>query len=196
MIDFYFDIGSPYSYLCATQIDGVAAKHGHKVSWRPFLLGAVFKASGNEMPARIPTKAKWMLGDLSHWAEVYQVPFHFPAIFPANSLRAMRACCFAETKGRLRELAMSLFSAYWTRGVDPSSDAGLRQAAASSGLDGAQLIEAIDTQAIKDKLRANTETAIAAGAFGAPTMIFDGQLLWGNDRLVVLDHLLAKSSSP
>jgi 2-hydroxychromene-2-carboxylate isomerase len=195
MIDFYFDIGSPYSYLCATQIDGVAAKHGAKVNWLPFLLGAVFKSSGNEMPARIPTKAQWMFRDLAHWAEVYKVPFHFPAVFPVNTLRAMRACCFAETKGRVRELAMSLYGEYWTRGIDPSSEEGLLHASAAAGLRGSEVLAAIETQPIKDRLRAHTQKAIDAGAFGAPTMIFEGQLLWGNDRLVVLDHLLAKSSA-
>jgi 2-hydroxychromene-2-carboxylate isomerase len=192
-IDFYFDVGSPYSYLAATQIDAVARKHGNDVSWRPFLLGAVFKATGNEMPARVPAKAKWMLADLGQWAELYNVPFQFPASFPPNTVRAMRACCVAETKGKARAFAMPLFSGYWTRGVDPSSDEGLGLAATAAGLDPAEVLAAVETQPVKDALRANTDRAIAAGAFGAPAMVFEGKLLWGNDRLALLDHLLAKA---
>jgi 2-hydroxychromene-2-carboxylate isomerase len=194
MLDFFFDVGSPYSYLCATQIDGVAGKHGATVRWRPFLLGAVFKAAGNDQTFRVPTKAKWMLDDLKQWAELYDEPFQFPALFPANTIRAMRACCFAETKDRVRGMAMALFSGYWTRGIDPSSEEGIRQGCMTAGLDPVEVFAAVESQPIKDKLRAHTDDALKAGAFGAPTILCDGKLLWGNDRLVILDHLLAKAN--
>ena len=58
-IEFFFDIGSSYSYLAATQMEGVAERTKVPVRWRPFLLGGVFKATGNDMPARLPAKAKW-----------------------------------------------------------------------------------------------------------------------------------------
>jgi 2-hydroxychromene-2-carboxylate isomerase len=192
-IDFYFDVGSPYSYLCATQIDAVAAKHGVDVRYRPFLLGAVFKASGNEMPARVPAKAKWMLADLARWAELYKVPFQFPASFPPNTVRAMRACCAADAKGKVRSMALALFTGYWTRDVDPSSDEAIAQASLASGLDAAEILAAVTTQPVKDRLRANTDEALAAGAFGAPTIVYQDTLFWGNDRLIQLDHFLTKA---
>lgn len=190
-IDFFYDIGSPYSYLCATQIDGVARKHGREVSWRPMLLGAVFKATGNEMPARVPAKAKWMLADLQMWAESYGVPFAFPASFPPNTVKAMRACVFAAERGKVRELSLALFEGYWAHGIDPSSEDGLRKAAAIAGLDANEVLAGIDTQAVKDALRKSTDEAIARGVFGAPAMLVGEHLFWGNDRLGLLDRLLA-----
>jgi 2-hydroxychromene-2-carboxylate isomerase len=195
-IDFYYDIGSPYSYLCATQIDGVADKHGREVHWKPMLLGAVFKATGNEMPARVPAKAKWMLQDLKLWAKSYGVPFVFPASFPPNTVRAMRACSFAAERGKVRELSLALFEGYWARGVDPSSEEGLQKAAAVAGLPIADVLAAIETQPIKDALRKTTDAAIARGVFGAPAMVLGDYLFWGNDRLALLDPVLAGDRTP
>jgi 2-hydroxychromene-2-carboxylate isomerase len=195
-IDFYYDIGSPYSYLCATQIDGVADKHGREVHWKPMLLGAVFKATGNEMPARVPAKAKWMLQDLKLWAKSYGVPFVFPASFPPNTVRAMRACSFAAERGKVRELSLALFEGYWARGVDPSSEEGLQKASAVAGLPIADVLAAIETQPIKDALRKTTDAAIARGVFGAPAMVLGDYLFWGNDRLALLDQVLAGDLTP
>lgn len=193
-IDFYFDVGSPYSYLGATQIDAIAAKHGATVRYKPFLLGAVFKATGNVTPANLSAKAKWACADLYAWAELYGVPFQFPASFPPNTVRAMRACCAAEEHGKTRQLAMALFTGYFTRGIDPSSQEGLTLASKSVGLDPASVLAAIETAPVKAALRANTDEALAAGAFGAPSMVYRGTLLWGNDRLAMLDHLLGKGA--
>lgn len=190
-IEFFYDIGSPYSYLCATQIDGVAAKHGREVRWRPMLLGAVFKATGNDMPARVPAKAKWMLQDLALWAKAYRVPYAFPPSFPPNTVRAMRACVFASERGKVREMSLALFDGYWARGVDPSSAEGIGQASAAVGLSADEVLAAIDTQPIKDGLRKSTDEAIARGAFGAPAIAVGDHLFWGNDRLPLLDRLLA-----
>jgi 2-hydroxychromene-2-carboxylate isomerase len=190
-VEFFFDVGSPYSYLCATQIDAVAAKHGADVTWRPMLLGAVFKATGNEMPARVAAKATWMLSDLAMWAKHYRVPFTFPSSFPPATLRAMRASSFAEGSDKVRPLAKALFEGYWVRGVDPSSDEGLTQACKSAGLDAAEVLAAVDTQTVKDALRKSTDEAVKRGAFGAPTVFVGERMFWGNDRLPLLDRLLA-----
>src|SRR5262245_11006016 len=195
-IEFFYDIGSPYSYLCATQIDGVAGKHGREVRWRPMLLGAVFKATGNEMPARVPAKAKWMLSDLVLWARSYGVPFSFPPSFPPNTVRAMRACTFAAERGKSRQMSLALFEGYWARGLDPSSAEGLEKAAASVGIDAAELLAAIEAQPIKDAPRKSTDEAIARGVFGAPAIVVGGQLFWGNDRLPLVDRMLAGDLSP
>jgi 2-hydroxychromene-2-carboxylate isomerase len=190
-IEFFYDIGSPYSYLCATQIDGVARKHGQEVRWRPMLLGAVFKATSNEMPARVPAKAKWMLQDLTLWAKSYGVPFVFPPSFPPNTVRAMRACIFAGERGKVRELSLALFEGYWARGLDPSSVEGLGHASAAAGLTASEVLAATETQPIKDALRKSTDDAIARGVFGAPAIFVGNQLFWGNDRLPLVDRLLA-----
>lgn len=189
-IEFFFDVGSPYSYLAAELIGGVAERTGVPVRWRPFLLGAVFKASGNEMPARIPAKARWMLEDLRGWARLHEVPFRMASRFPLNTLRTQRALCAAALsagEGAVPAYALALFQAYWVDDRDVSSDAELAVLADAAGLDGSAIVAAIDAPATKDALRANTDDAVARGAFGAPTCFYGGAMFWGHDRLALLE---------
>jgi 2-hydroxychromene-2-carboxylate isomerase len=137
-----------------------------------------------------------MLGDLDLWAKLYGVPFRFPALFPANSIKAQRACVFAQQRGGCGKLALALFEAYWVRGQDPASVETVSEAARAAGLEPSEVLAAIETPAVKDGLRASTDEAVARGAFGAPTMFLEGTMLWGNDRLPMLDALLGGSLRP
>lgn len=189
-VEFFYDIGSPYTYMAATQMDGLGKRTGAEVIWRPFLLGGVFKAVGNEMPARVAAKAKHMLQDLVRWSRHYDVPFQFSSRFPQNGLRAMRACTFAEQKGKSREFAMAVFKAYWVDDLDITSDETLSACARSAGLDPKELLAACDSPAVKDQLRRNTDEAVARGAFGAPTVFVGDLMFWGNDRLHFVEEAL------
>ena len=192
-IEFFFDIGSSYSYLAATQMAGVAQRTGLPVRWRPFLLGAVFKSTGNEMPARVPAKAKWMLGDMERWSAHYKIPFAFPTRFPLLTLRTQRALAAAERTGlSVEPFALALFRAYWAENQDVTGDAAISAAATSAGLDGPAIVAAIDAPETKDHLRATTDEAIKRGAFGAPSMFVGDALFWGNDRLHLLEEHVAR----
>lgn len=175
-VDFYFDIASPYSYLASTQVDRLAAEAGVELRWTPFLLGGVFKAVGNEPPATLAARASWMLRDLDAWAASYGVPFRFSPSFPMNSLLPMRALAGLSGEA-LRGASRRLFAATWADGLDPSQPDVLID------LLGAEVAALAAVQASKDQLRANTDRAIAAGAFGAPTFVVGQQLFFGNDRL-------------
>jgi 2-hydroxychromene-2-carboxylate isomerase len=192
VVELFYDVASAYSYLASTQIERVVTKHGASVHWRPFLLGAVFKATDNKPPASVAAKGPWMLKDLARWAEMYGIGFNFPSSFPPNSVRAMRACVAADAHGKVRDFSTALFDGYWIEDRDPSSDAAIDAAATRAGIDGPALRAATETQPVKDALRANTDEAIARGAFGAPTMFLGDVMLWGNDRLPMLEHLLAR----
>ena len=195
-VELFFDIGSPYSYLAATQIEAVAAGTGALVRWRPFLLGAVLKATGNEMPARVAAKARWMLDDLSRWAARYGVPWKMPSRFPLNTLRTQRALAAAvrlNGEEAVGPFALVLFRAYWAEDKDVSSDAEIRAAAAAVGLDPDAVIEAIDAQEVKDALRATTDEAVRRGAFGAPTVFVGDAMFWGNDRLDLVEDELRRA---
>src|SRR5215467_5068210 len=103
-IEFFYDIGSPYSYLAPTQIDSVAARAQAELVSRPFLLGGILNSAGNTMPFSVPSKARYMLADLHRWAHAYEVPFRFTSRFPQNTLRAIRAFKFATKAGAGRPL--------------------------------------------------------------------------------------------
>jgi 2-hydroxychromene-2-carboxylate isomerase len=194
VIELFFDVGSSYSYLAATQMEKVTARTGVPVRWRPFLLGAVFKATGNDLPIRVPTKARWMIHDMTLWAHHYGIPFRVPSRFPLNTLRTQRALAGVERSAQAAALpafALALYRAYWAEDQDVTTDAVIGAAATSAGLDAATVIAAIDAQETKDLLRATTDEAVKRGAFGAPAMFVGDALFWGNDRIPLLEQYLA-----
>ncbi len=89
-LEYFFDFGSPTSYLAWTQLPGLVAETGAELVWRPMLLGGVFKATGNASPVSVPAKGRWMSGDIARWAARYAVPFRFNPHFPINTLTLMR----------------------------------------------------------------------------------------------------------
>lgn len=193
VVDFWFDLSSPYSYLAATQLPALAARHGATVRWRPMVLAAVFEAAGNRMPAVSPPKARWMLTDLARWSKAYGVPFTLNARFPLNTIPAMRLVLVAERHGAAEAVALDLFRRTWALDQDPN--AHLAEVAAAAGLpEGAAA--AVQDPAIKAALKASTDEAIAEGVFGAPAMVVGGELFWGNDRLPHLEAALVGRGDP
>ena len=175
-MDLYFDIGSPYSYLAFQRLPAMAAEVGVEVSYRPFLLGAVFKSTGNAMPALVPARATYMLEDLRRWSAHTGVPLRFPAFFPVNSLLPMRALCTFD-QSEVRAMAERIFVSYWVENQD------VGQADVLSNLIGAEAVAGASEPEVKLQLRTHTDEAIRLGAFGAPTMVVDGEIFFGNDRL-------------
>lgn len=189
-VEFFWDAASPYTYLAATQIDALAARTGAVIAWKPFLVGKVFEGSNNRMPASVPAKAKHMFKDLQLWAKLYGVPLTMPKVFPVNSVLAGRVGLAADALGRGGAFAQSVMKAYWADGHDIGQAEHVAAAAAAVGLDADALLAQAQEPAIKDRLRANTEDALARGAFGAPTFFVGKQMFWGNDRLVLLEGVL------
>lgn len=194
-VDFYFDLSSPYSYLAATQLGPLAARYGAAVRWKPVVLAAVFQAAGNVMPAQSPPKARHMLVDLERWARRYGVPFVMSSHFPVNAIKPERMIVAAQPTGRAAELGLGLFRAMWVDDQNISDPAVMRAVATAAGLDADALLAAIETPAVKDGLRANTDEAIARGVFGAPAMFVDDELFWGNDRLHFLEDALREATA-
>jgi len=190
-IDFFFDLSSPYSYLAATQLPSLAARAGAEVAWRPMVLGAVFKATGNVMPATCAPKARNMLDDLGRWAAHYGVPFRFTTRFPVNAMKAMRMIA-AVDETQAAALSRALFDALWVDDRDLTDEKELLAIGERAGVDAAKALAATETQPVKDRLRAFTDEAIRRGAFGAPAMFVGDQLFWGNDRLHFVEEALAK----
>jgi 2-hydroxychromene-2-carboxylate isomerase len=193
VVDFYFDLSSPYSHLASTQVAGLHERTGAEVRWRPVVVSAIFKAAQNTMPAASPPKASYMFDDLKRWATRYGVPFRFSPRFPINAMKAHRMICAAELghgQAEAGTLGRRLFEAVWVDDLDITDGAELVRLADGCGLPGAALAAATETQPVKDRLRANTDEAIARGAFGVPAFVHDGVLYWGNDRLDFLEGAL------
>lgn len=191
-IEFFWDAASPYTYFASTQIEAIAERYGASVEWRPFLIGAAFKATGNAPPAiAVPAKGKYMMTDLKLSAGYLGIPVTMPPSFPINSLLPMRFAVAAMRGDKGPELSKAVMKAHWGEGKDVSQPEVLTEIATGLGLDGEALLAATQDQAIKDELKSNCDSAIERGAFGAPTFFVGETMLWGHDRLPVLEALLA-----
>lgn len=194
-VTFFFDLSSPYSYLAATQIEDVIRRGRGELVWTPIVLGALFKETGNSMPAAVAAKGAWMLQDLKLWADYYEVPFKMSPHFPVNAMTAHRLIIAAQQQGapNVGALVRALFDAIWVHGLDVTQPEVLAELLAEQGLDADELLTAATSQPVKDKLRQNTQQAQDQGAFGAPTFIIGDTLIWGNDRLHFVEAKLLQA---
>jgi 2-hydroxychromene-2-carboxylate isomerase len=183
-VEFFWDVASPYSYLASTQLFRLP-----DVRYRPFLLGGVFKATDNRMPASVPAKARYLLHDLRRWADAYAVPMVLPPdiVFPINSIEPMRVAVCCDELGKGAAYCHALFARYWGQGQDVSDAKVLATVLADIGLDAGAVLARASTQETKDRLRQHTDEAVTRGAFGAPTFFVGEQMFWGNDRI---EHIL------
>ncbi|AKT37349.1 2-hydroxychromene-2-carboxylate isomerase [Chondromyces crocatus] len=191
-VDFWFDLSSPYAYFGATQIDAIAARHGAKVNYRPFLLGALFKSIGTPMVPLFSlsdAKRRYIGTDIVRWADVHGVPFRFPSRFPMNTIKPLRMLLALDEAAR-PPLIHALFRAYWGDDRDISDDATLTDIATREGFDPAPLLAANRDENVKAKLHEATQEAIHLGVCGAPTFIVNGLLFWGQDRLLFVEKAL------
>jgi len=195
-VEFFFDLASPVSYLASTQLEGFSERTGAEVQWRPFLLGGVFKATGNRSPiyTEVANKRAYIDADLPAWAEHYGVPFRFPSVFPTNSLTAMRGAIAAQRLGRLLEYARAGFRAHFADDEDLADIAVLERIAEHAGIDRAEFLALIEDPEVKQALKAATDEAVARGAFGAPTFFWRDCMFFGNDRLGLLEATLRKNA--
>lgn len=184
-VEFFFDLGSPASYLAYTQLPAICRESGAALVYRPMLLGGVFQATGNASPAMIPAKGRYMLRDLARFAERYGVPMRFNPHFPLNTLTLMRLLVALQLKQpqRFEKGLQALFQAIWVDGANLGDPATVAEVLTAAGLDAHALQAQIAEQEVKDALKATTEEAVKRGVFGAPTCFVDGEMFFGQDRL-------------
>ena len=190
-LEFFFDCLSPYSYLAATQLEALASRTGARVEWRPFLLGAVFKATGNAPPSAVAAKIPYMYNDLGRWLRRYGLPeLQWPEHWPINSLRANRLALVAGEHGKLPPYVLRTFRALFAEGRDIGQSDVLTDILVDVGLDPQACLARSEHQDIKDRLRQHTDEAVARGAFGAPTFFIGEDMYVGNDRLAFVEEAL------
>jgi 2-hydroxychromene-2-carboxylate isomerase len=194
-IEFWFDFSSPYGYIAGERIEALAARHSRTVDWHPVLLGVVFKHSGGAPLTTLPMKADYALHDFPRSAAFHGVDYRHPSPFPVSSMAAARAfhAAMAVDATVGGTLARALMRAYFVDGIDisdPETTLAVTQRA-GLGLDIAALREAMGSALIKERTRAETETAIARGVFGSPFIIVDGEAFWGVDRIEQVERWLA-----
>lgn len=191
-IEFYFDFVSPYAYLASERIDALAANYGRKVKWRPVLLGPICQALGTVPLIQQTDKSGYSVHDFARSARFMGIPYTHPAKFPIGSVAAARAYYWLHESdcARARDFAHRVFRAYFTEGRDISDATVVADLAVAAGANRTEVESGMQDQAVKDRLRKETDDAVARSMFGAPWIVVDNEAFWGADRLPQIDKWL------
>jgi 2-hydroxychromene-2-carboxylate isomerase len=177
---FYFDLGSPYSYLAAERVNSLLPV---VPVWQPVLLGAIFNARGHGSWSQTDEREAGM-AEVERRAREYGLPeIRWPDPWPGNTLTAMRAATFAQQTGRTVAFALAAFRQAFAGGRDLSDVDNVLLAAAACELHPRAVLTGIEMKSVKEQLRDATDEAIARGVMGVPSIAVGGQVFWGDDRL-------------
>lgn len=193
-IDFYFDFSSPYSYIASEWIPALAARHGRTVRWHAILLGVTFQAAELKSPVSYPIKREYSLRDFARSARFEGVPYRHPEPFPIPTQNAARVFWWLHDSAgadAASAWARAGLRAFFTRGVPLNEAAALKALAAEAGLDADAAERAWGDAPWKERLKRANDEALAAGVFGAPFFVVDGEPFWGNDRRPQIERWLA-----
>lgn len=195
-VEFYFDFGSPTAYLAHRRLLQFNAAYDLNIDYRPMLLGGVFKATGNTSPVTVPAKANYMLEhDLPRFAERYGVVLRFNPHFPINTLNLMRGAIAAHRLDCFDRFAYVVFKAIWAEGHNMGDMDIVMQVLLDADLDADAIMSKASEDEVKQSLVANTDAAVVRGVFGAPTMFFEGEMYFGQDRLDFIEVALKADES-
>jgi len=197
VVEFYFGLGSRYSYLAASQLGALAAATGAAFDWLPVDSAKLIEARGDN-----PFKAGKAAGqydwdyrrrDAEAWAEYYGIAFREPhGRLALDPELLSRAAVTARRLGAVEGYARALFAAIFVEERTRIDGAVCAELAERAGLDRARFEAELDSRASRAEQERILRQALARGAFGVPTFIADGRLFWGNDRLVLLRHHLMR----
>lgn len=189
--EFFYDYTSPTAYIGDYAARAVAQRSGAEMIYRPMFLGGVMQATGNQPPGMVAAKGKYMGADIPRCAARYNLPFTFNPAFPLKTLAILRATLGLEGAD-LAKFRDACWSHIW--GADGPKNLGepgeLKAMCANIGLDGDRILAMGRDSALKAKLIANTEEAVARGVFGAPTYFVGDEMFFGHDRLDYVEELV------
>ncbi|MCR8958769.1 2-hydroxychromene-2-carboxylate isomerase [Variovorax sp. S2] len=184
-VDFFFDVGSPASYLAWTQLPGLCASHGADLVYRPMLLGGVYQATGNASPTAVPVKGRYTQMDYERHARRYGVPLKGNPHFPIITLFLMRAVTGVQLRRpeQLQQLLGCVFKALWVDALDLNDAQLTANALIAGGFDPGDIERLAQDPETKAALKATTQEAVERGVFGAPTLFVGDHMFFGQDRM-------------
>lgn len=191
-IKFYFDTISPYAWLAWRPLKEIATRHNAILEPVPVLFAGLLKANGQLGPAEIPRKRLWLIKDVMRRADTQGLKVNPPPTHPFNPLLALRVASAEMDQNTKHNLTVGLLDGAWLHGKDLSDPRVVEEVCSSVGLNGKQLVQqANEDEQLKNKVKKQTEDAIAAGAFGVPTTNVNGELFWGSE-VDTMNHIESK----
>lgn len=196
LVTYWFAVQSPFVYLGHERTLELCRRHGATIDFKPFDIAKVFAATGGVPLSQRPQARKdYRLAELRRWSAYLKLPLHLnPKFFPVSGEPASKmilAAAAAHGEDAALKLASACTSAVWAHEGNIADADSLCAIADAAGLPGRALLEASQRDEFAARYAANTEAAIASGVFGAPSFSYNGELLWGQDRLDFLDRALA-----
>jgi 2-hydroxychromene-2-carboxylate isomerase len=190
VIELFFDFISPYSYLAWTQTRASSARVGREIEPRPVLFAGILNALGTKGPAEVPARRAYVMKDILRAAHRVGVTVVPPPAHPFNPLPSLRVAALDLERDLRWRIIDALFAATWAggNGIDTAEKIGavLRQI----GADDVKLLQRAQEPEAKERLRRNTDEAIARGAFGVPTFFVGDEMFFGFDSLPWLEAFL------
>lgn len=192
IIEFYFDLGSPYSYLAFHQIQKIATEKKAEIIWKPILLGGIFKATGNSSPMSIAAKARYSKKDMQRWSKYWNIPIQVNPYFPINTLMLMRLLTAVQLyqPEHFVQIATGLFNAMFGEPRNLNDQHVFIQVITELGLSTETVQAWLNDEKVKGQLKFLTEQAVERGVFGAPTFFVRDELYWGVDHLHFVEMAL------
>ena len=188
---FFFDFISHNAYLAWTQLPRLEETYGVHIEPVAVLFAGLLQANDQLGPAEVPPKARWMGRNVMRKAAILGVPLNPPVHHPYNPLPSLRICCLGLQPEDQRRLIDGLFQAIWVDGRHIAEETVVADVAQAAGLDGETLLHETHEPRIKQRLRQQTDQAIAQGVFGVPTMIVHDELFFGYDDFPYMEMVLA-----
>ena len=196
-IDFYYGIGSRYSYLAQSQVEGLERDFGVALRWLPLHSAELMRLAGRTPFAGEASSTQYVPEyrslDARRWARLYGIPYREPDWEKIDFARVNLAAVAAAAQADPAEFSRRLFRHVFAEGARTMDDPVLRDLAGDAGLDGARLVKEIDAPETLSRHHATLEAALSAGVFGVPSFVIGRELYWGNDRIVLLRHHLGES---
>ena len=194
-LELVFDFGSPNAYLCMKALPELLDRTGADLIITPCLLGGIFKATGNRAPmiqyADAPAKLAYEHLEMRRFIARHGLTkFRLNPHFPVNTLTIMRGAIVADDEGVLDDYVDAVNRAMWEEGLKMDDPDVIATFLSANGFDGVALLARTQEPEIKAKLVANTEAAVARGAFGIPTFFVGDDIFFGKDRLAQVEEAL------
>jgi 2-hydroxychromene-2-carboxylate isomerase len=197
-VDFFYGLGSRYSYLASTRIAQLEADTGCRVRWRPLYSVDLFAARGLDPFEGQPVSGQYEWAyrrrDAERWAAYYGVPYREPEDVRFDPRRLALACTAAAALGAVEPFTRRLFEAVFVCGTELIDDEVCAALARQSGLDRGAFLTALGQPDTAVGLAATVEEAAAHGVFGVPSFVVGSDVYFGNDRLPLVRHALLQGS--